>query len=84
MTCSTADSTFKRPTQGRSFNHSAGTTDVIGHRPLVQDHSYIPEVGGSSQQPQGFSENIRPAVHHCMTLWALGSEAVAHERAYGL
>jgi hypothetical protein len=31
-----------------------------------------------------FSESIQPAIHHCMTLWALGSDMTAHEHAYEL
>jgi hypothetical protein len=38
--------------------------DMTGHRLLLYDHPYVPEIGVPSQHPQGFNEEARynPAI----------------------
>jgi hypothetical protein len=43
--CSIANSTLERPPRGGSLDHLVNTVDMVGHRPLVQDHPYMPHIG---------------------------------------
>jgi hypothetical protein len=47
---------LERPPRCRSLNRLADAADTIGHRPLVDHHTYMPKVQVSTQQPWGSDE----------------------------
>jgi hypothetical protein len=51
--CSISHSSIECPLQYGSLDHLADTVDAIGHRPIIDDHTYVPWVSVPSRQPQG-------------------------------
>jgi hypothetical protein len=47
---------FERPPRCRSLDHLADEVDMIGHRHLVDHHTYMSKVRVSTQQPRGPDE----------------------------
>jgi hypothetical protein len=43
--CNISNSSLEHPPQGGSLNHLENTMDMTGHRLLLYDHPYVPEIG---------------------------------------
>jgi hypothetical protein len=53
FTCSNPDTSLECLPRCGSLDHLA---DTIGHRPLIDDHPYVPQVSVPSKQPRGSDE----------------------------
>jgi hypothetical protein len=57
-----SDACLKHPPRCRSLNHMVNAADMIGCRPLIDHHMYMPMVLVSMKQPRGFDEEKRLAI----------------------
>jgi hypothetical protein len=76
ISCSLFHASLEHPPQCGSFDHMVDAVNMIGYRPLIDDHTHMPKIRVPAKQPRDADEkwgslypSARSSVHRVFRKW---------------